>query len=152
MYKGHPMGVNHTGISSFGAMVYNRSMIQRVGLADPQTLVASKQWTWAKYEEYCKKLAKDTNNDGKLDQYGSTDPKWLWQSVVASNAGKIVSEIGGKDVYTLNKPAAIEALKWIGRLGKENIFGGDMTDFANGKVGFVWWLTYDNGFRSTMKD
>ena len=52
----------------------------------------------------------------------------------------------------LFRSEAVEALKWMQSISKMNVTGGNMTDFANGKVGFYWWWNYEWGFKSTMKD
>ena len=148
MYKGHPMGVNHQQMISYYRLFYNRSMMQRLGLADPQTLVASKQWTWAKFEEYLSKIAQDTDNDGKIDIYGVSSFPWV--SVIASNGAKAVSEINGKDVFTLNTPEAIEALKWYQKLYNAGYIGGGQADFVAGKAGF--YTDYGTGWKANMKD
>ncbi len=148
MFKGHPMGVNHQQMTSYYRLFYNRSMMQRLGLADPQTLVASKQWTWAKFEEYLSKIAQDTDNDGKLDIYGVSGFPWV--AVVASNGGKVVSDVNGKDVWTLNKPEAVEALKWYSKLQSQGYIGGGQADFVAGKSGF--YTDYGTGFKANMKD
>ncbi len=148
MYKGQVMGVNHQQMTSYWRMFYNRSMMQRLGLPDPQTLVASKQWTWQKFEEYLSKIAQDTDNDGKMDIYGVA--RFSWSAVVASNGGKIVTEINGKDYWTLNRPEAVEALKWWQKLYNAGYIGGAVADFTAGKVGF--YVDYGTGFKTNMKD
>ncbi len=150
MYKGKVMGVDHGPLSSYACMLYNRSMIQRLGLRDPQELVYRKEWTWAKFEEYVKAIAKDTDNDGKLDIYGTN--LVTFQSAVASNGGRIVSDINGRDFFTLNNPEAVEALKWVQYINGLGVAGGTMADFAMGNMGFYWWWNYEWGFKSSMKD
>jgi hypothetical protein len=49
---------------------YNATMIQDLGLEDPQTLWENGQWTFDKFAELAKAGTKDTNNDGTTDVYG----------------------------------------------------------------------------------
>lgn len=45
-----------------------------------------KKWDWNKFVEVLKKVTKDTDGDGKIDQYGSTDtPGWGVWGYVAAN-------------------------------------------------------------------
>ena len=49
----------------FGPFVlfYNEKMFNEAGITEPPK-------DWKELEEYCRKLTKDTNGDGKIDQYG----------------------------------------------------------------------------------
>ncbi len=152
IYKGRVMGVNHQENTSYWRLFYNRSMMQRLGLPDPQTYVSSKQWTWQKFEEYLARITQDTDNDGKTDIYGASSLSW--QAIIASNGGKIVSEIDGKDYWTLNRPESVEALKWWQKLYNAGYIGytgeSAVADFIAGKAGF--YVYYNTNFRTSMKD
>lgn len=49
---------------------FNVQMLEENGLEDPRDLYERGEWTWDKFNEYCKKLTQDTDGDGKVDQYG----------------------------------------------------------------------------------
>ena len=49
---------------------FNMDMINEAGLENPQDLWDRGEWTWDKFEEYCKALTKDTDGDGVTDVYG----------------------------------------------------------------------------------
>lgn len=48
----------------------NLDMFQKEGIEVPPDNCEDKSWTWDKMVEIARKFTKDTNNDGKLDQYG----------------------------------------------------------------------------------
>src|SRR3712207_7658069 len=49
---------------------YNRKLFREAGLPDPPP----KDWPWHEWLAACKKLTKDRDGDGRLDQFG-TDRK-----------------------------------------------------------------------------
>jgi len=49
---------------------YNWTMMEELGLEDPQELYKKGQWTWEKFREYAIAGTRDTNNDGMIDVYG----------------------------------------------------------------------------------
>ena len=49
---------------------YNWTMMEELGLEDPQELFKTGQWTWEKFREYAAAGTRDTNNDGTVDIYG----------------------------------------------------------------------------------
>lgn len=89
-------------------LYYNKDMFDKAGLSYPD-----ETWDWRKFLDAAKRLTKDTNGDGKIDQYGfSPEPwldsfiYWLWE-----NGGEVISE----DLKTciINKPEAVEALQFV---------------------------------------
>ncbi len=149
-FNGQAIGVSHEPHGDFMVLFYNKSLMERLGLPDPQVFVDKKQWTWDRFEEYCMRIVQDTDNDGQPDIFGSTLPPW--QPVVASNGVAIVSGFGGVDLFTLNTPQAIKAFKWLQKLVKFRICEGDTADFAAGKAGFLWGNASDTGFSREMGD
>lgn len=51
-------------------------------------------WTWDDFYKICKKVTKDTNGDGRLDQFGVYD--YQWDDATLSNGGKIFNASGTK--------------------------------------------------------
>lgn len=92
---------------------YNATMIEDLGLEDPQSLYAKGEWTWEKFAEYAKAGTKDLDNDGTTDVYGYggvfTD---FTNGLVMNNGGSIA---GGETEGLSSKPV-IEALEFIDRL------------------------------------
>jgi multiple sugar transport system substrate-binding protein len=109
-YKGVKYGVpmNFTTV----LLYWNKEMFKAAGL-DPEKPPA----TWEEFADAARKTTKDTNGDGKPEQYGlaiadhETVPMWpilLWQ-----NGGGVVSPDGTKAM--LDDPATVEAMEfWRG--------------------------------------
>ncbi|WP_214106464.1 ABC transporter substrate-binding protein [Acrocarpospora catenulata] len=116
-FKGKKYGVpmNFTTLKLY----WNKDMFREAGL-DPEKPPA----TWAEFGDYAKKLTKDTDGDGKPEQYGlaiadhATVPMWpilFWQ-----NGGGVVSADGR--TATLADPATIEAARhWVDLVTKDKI-------------------------------
>jgi multiple sugar transport system substrate-binding protein len=71
-------------------MYYNTDMFKKAGLPEPTA-----DWTWDEFERTAKALTKDTNGDGKPDQYGFA---WASNEIfpgilpwVANSGGNLVS-------------------------------------------------------------
>ena len=70
-----------------GCLAYNKDIFDKEGLPYPPP-----DWTWDEYYETAKKLTKDTDGDGRVDQWGSNLgdlPIWI-----LSNGGGVVDLVG----------------------------------------------------------
>lgn len=77
-----------------GGIFYNKCLFKEAGIneEEPYELQASGEWTWDKFEEYCKKLTKDTDGDGKTDQYAMASfSKYYLPMCAANNNATFVS-------------------------------------------------------------
>ncbi|MFD2670736.1 ABC transporter substrate-binding protein [Marinicrinis sediminis] len=123
-------------------LVYNKTMFEEAGIDGPPT-------TWDELYETAKKLTKDTDGDGKLDQYGiglvgkqHHDITWLVNMFVSQAGGELVKQDGEEYKVALNSPEGKEALAFYKKLVDEvappdtsNKDGGAvMADFRNGIV------------------
>ncbi len=103
-----------TGLPDRGIFLgYNETMIEDLGLEDPQALYAKGEWTWDKFAEYALAGTKDNDNDGTVDVYGYggifTD---LVNGLVMNNGGSIA----GTTTEGLSTQPVTEALDFINRL------------------------------------
>ena len=87
------------------ALFYNTRMFDREGIPYPDDT-----WDWQRYLEVCRKLTKDTDGDGKVDQWGST-VDGFWQNYIFQNGGSILSEDNTRCL--LDQPEAYEAIQWM---------------------------------------
>lgn len=71
---GFPFGVNAL------QLFYNRSIFDKAGLTYPTDDWEDKSWTWEAFLEVAKKITRDTNNDGKIDQYGINAAMGDWDT------------------------------------------------------------------------
>lgn len=95
---------------------WNKRLFQEAGLDPdlPYDLQASGDWTWNKFEELCKKLTIDSNNDGTIDNYATANFSInLFRGAVVSNNAKFIGkDENGKFYNATNEPNFLEALQW----------------------------------------
>ena len=97
-------------VGSTYPLSFNLQMIEDANLEDPRDLVERGEWTWAKFEEYCKALTKDTDGDGVTDVYGFGGwPGDYFPLVVMSNG----SYIAATATENLTSPEVGEALQFL---------------------------------------
>jgi multiple sugar transport system substrate-binding protein len=89
--------------SSAAIMFYNAEMFEKNGVPAP-----SAEWKWTDLLRAAKALTRDTNGDGRVDQWGLNAPAWHW--FVWQNGGRILDESGRR--FALREPAAMEALQF----------------------------------------
>jgi multiple sugar transport system substrate-binding protein len=108
-YNGKPYAVARD--FTVFALYYNKDMFDKAGVSYPD-----ESWDWGKFREACLKLTKDTNGDGKVDQYAFVNEPWMDSYIwwIWENGGDIVDNNCSKSV--INTPQAIEALKYLGDL------------------------------------
>lgn len=91
------------------AMGYNKTMFEEAGIPIPDP---DEPYTFEEWLDVAKKLTKDTDGDGELDQWGTgLNINWSLQAFVWSNGGDWLSE-DGKTV-TVDTPEFAEALQFM---------------------------------------
>lgn len=80
--------------STLTFMFVNKTLLSKEGIEIPKN-----NWTWKDFLEICRKVTKDTDGDGKLDQFGFYG--YSWQQVAISN-GVILFREDGKTSYFAN--------------------------------------------------
>jgi multiple sugar transport system substrate-binding protein len=123
-------------------MFYNKTMFDKEKVGYP-----TEKWTWKEFLDAAKKLTKDTNGDGKIDQYGYQSGitwtgvfmPWVWQ-----NGGDFLDKTRTKCV--VNNPKTIEALQFYVDLITKYKVSPTMaqmreqdTLFYRGKIGMMYW-------------
>ena len=68
-------------------MFVNKSLLAREGIAIPQN-----NWTWHDFLQICRAVTRDTDGDGRIDQFGVYD--YTWRSAALTNGIKIFSADG----------------------------------------------------------
>ncbi len=63
-------------------MCVNKDLLDKEGIEVPK-----EGWSLEEFYTICKKLTKDTNGDGQLDQFGSTE--YTWKEALAANGGHL---------------------------------------------------------------
>ena len=107
-------------------MCVNKDLLDKEGIAVPK-----EGWTLEEFYTICKKLTKDTNGDGQLDQFGSTE--YTWKEALAANGGHLFQ--GG--MLKLTAPEVKESLTFLQKLEDLNKnYKVSSKDFDQGKVAF----------------
>ncbi|MDD3927829.1 MAG: sugar ABC transporter substrate-binding protein [bacterium] len=144
--KGEVYGIPVTG--SAEVLIYNKDLFDKVGLKYPD-----EAWTWSDMLAAARKLTRDTNGDGRLDQYGiSCVPGW-WASDIAwiwANGGEVFSRDLSKCV--VNNARAQEGIQFLVDLSNRynvtprRVTGTEVSDvtelFMLGRLGMYAGLPY----------
>jgi len=140
MWQGKWMALPHGGGGN-NLVFYNKNLFRQAGLPDPKP-----DWTWEEFLQIAKSLTKDTNNDGKPEQWGTEVASlfrwyysWLW-----NNGGDELDTEGKTCV--LDQPPATEAIQWIADLrvkhkvapAPQDIPQGLGDIFLTGRIGMLF--------------
>ncbi len=89
-------------------LFYNQDLFDAAGVDYPNI-----NWSWYDQLKAALKLTKDTDGDGKIDQWGFHGPIQFWEfyKTIAQNGGSVFNM--DKTQVTVNSPEAIEALQWM---------------------------------------
>ncbi len=137
--KRYGFGTYHGDINhSMTIWAYNKSMLKREGQPDPWDLWLNGEWTYDAFEEIAVAVTRDTDGDGAIDQWGSTDLTANFRNVIRflPTNGVEVARIGenGRYVFNLDSAAAIDAMNIYRRWREAGIFTN--AKFENGRVAF----------------
>jgi len=165
---GFGIGINY---NNFSALFFNKRLFREAGLDPnlPYDMQKDGTWTWDAFLDICKKLTRDTDNDGKMDTYAMTHDlsTEILNGFVASNGAAYVDKDPqtGKFVNATNRPEFLEALQFVIRLKTEGVLklppeGANWdwykSEFVDGKVAMRIEDSYigmsDNSELSKMKD
>ena len=103
----------------------------KISLDKEGIAVPKEGWTLEEFYTICKKPTKDTNGDGQLDQFGSTE--YTWKEALAANGGHLFQ--GG--MLKLTAPEVKESLTFLQKLEDLNKnYKVSSKDFDQGKVAF----------------
>ena len=135
--------------TSVYSLFYNKTLFDEAKLPYPGV---GASWTWADYAKAAKALTKDTNGDGKPDQFGcvidywgSRIYPWLWQ-----NGAALMNEDRSKCV--LDSPQAVDALTFLYNLRyKDKVAASSdnseqnsaLTAFTQGHIGMYMTGPWD---------
>jgi multiple sugar transport system substrate-binding protein len=128
---------------SVRALYWNKNLFEAEGLdAAPSN--------WREYEELSRRLTKDTDGDGEIDQWGTAGQisAWMFENLLLQNGGQVLTDDGTKAAF--NSPEGVEALEFMVRLltdyGKITSGYEYQNDFQAGKVGMIEGSTVSLSF------
>ncbi|MDR2043253.1 MAG: extracellular solute-binding protein [Clostridium sp.] len=143
---------------------FNKRLLEEAGIA-PEDLYDKQEngeWTWDAFEELCKQVQKDTDNDGVIDQYAmATQASYFYSAAIYSNNGEYVGKDDTGYFSRLESEETMEALNWAYRVRNtyEMVYPADSawdysyTAFANGEAVFCIDDAYNAGGKwSEMED
>lgn len=118
---------------------FNVEMFDEAGVPSPLDYAKRENWNWSTFVDAGRKLTRDKNGDGKVDQVGlegisSWQPDWV--AKIRQNGGDVLNEDGTKCI--IDSREAIEALQfWQDLRHRYKITDGS---FEQGKagMGYVW--------------
>jgi len=116
-------GINHQNCQ---VVFFNKRLFREAGLNpdQPYDMQKAGTWTWSNFLDLCKKLTRDTNNDGIMDTYAmAMDPAVeMLDAIVSSNGGQYVTKnAAGKFVNATGTPEFLEGLQYAIRLKTEGV-------------------------------
>ena len=110
-------------------MFVNKTLLTQEGIDMPE-----ENWTWEDFYEICKKVTRDTDGDGVLDQFGSYNYDWM--DALCSNGGGVFNKKGTEAALTDSR--VVEAVKYVRSIN--DLYGGEkltQEDFNGGRVAFM---------------
>ncbi|MCQ2592229.1 MAG: ABC transporter substrate-binding protein [Treponema sp.] len=148
-------------------MFFNKKLLAEAGYDPdyPYDLQKEGKWTWAAFEEMCKTLTRDTDNDGVIDQYAMSNFYTCFTAAAldSNGASKIGRDANGKFFNNAGSDKAMEAFNWIQymfqtyQLPQEEGAAWDyfFQAFVNGETAFMCHQEYNaqpGGSLSGMAD
>ena len=90
-------------------IAYNKDLLDRAAIPYP-----TDDWTWDDFLRVAKRLTRDTDGDGSIDEWGSAfDPRLaLWLPWIWSGGGDVLCADGRRASGCLDSRATVEALRW----------------------------------------
>ena len=126
-YKGQSYGVS----KDFNAYVlfYNKKMFEEAGIERPPT-------TWQELYDFSKKLTKDTDGDGKTDQYGMVvEPSIdVIMPFAFQNNAQLITDDG---TISIGEPEFVEAVEYVMSLYRDGV-ATNPADVGAGWMGDVF--------------
>ena len=110
-------------------MFVNKTLLEKEGIPVPDA-----DWSWDDLYRICKKVTKDLDGDGRLDQFGTYNYGWL--EALYSNDGKIFDP-QGKKCYLISERTE-ESVRFIQRINE--LYQGEKVTretFDAGNVAFM---------------
>lgn len=98
-----------------GGIFFNKRLLKEAGIdpEEPYNLQKEGKWTWEVFEDYCKKLTKDTDGDGQTDQYAMASfNKYYLPMCAANNNATFVSRKDGKYENAIKTQEFKDAMNW----------------------------------------
>jgi len=126
-------------------VVYNKDLFDRAGIPYPRD-----DWTWDDFLRIAKRLTRDTDGDGTIDQWGTYFDRrpFVWIPWVWAGGGDVLCPDGRRAGGCLDAPVTIDAIRWYtGWMTRQGIaprthnllksVGDDFRLFNSGRVAMM---------------
>lgn len=119
-------------------LAYNKDLFDRASLPYPTS-----DWTWDEFRRVARVLTRDSDGDGRIDQWGTAFDHsvalwlpWLW-----SGGGDVLCADGTRATGCLDSPQSVAAIRWLtGWVTDDSIAPGasdNLRLFSSGKVAML---------------
>lgn len=116
-------------------MCVNTTLLNKMGMPIPDN-----DWTWGDFHTICRKVTKDKDGDGRLDQFGVCH--YTWKEAAYSNGATLFNEDGSKN-YVSNRDV-VNAVNFIYKIDAlTDGYTVTEQDFEDGNVVFSPMLLTD---------
>lgn len=131
------------------SIIYNRVVLDEVGLPDPMDLYDSGEWNWNTFEDMCRQWAAQGD-----DYIGLTGGQWT-ALMFANTTGTKVMDIRGNEFVNNMKDLNVQrAMDWVSEMKRQDLFGdgfvGPDEAFIDGKLLFLS-MGWEWGFTSAQE-
>lgn len=126
-------------------VAYNKDLFDRAGLPYP-----TDDWTWDDFSRIARLLTRDTDGDGRIDQWGTYYDRrvFLWLPWFWSGGGDVLCPDGRSASGCLDSPTSIAALRWYtGWVTRDSVvpraynlrrtLGDNLRLFSSGRVAML---------------
>ena len=113
-YKGTQYALPYESVPTL--MLVNKTLLKKEHIKMP-----GNHWTWDDFYKICQKVTKDTDGDGRLDQFGVYNYKW--NDATLSNGGTLFNQSGTK--CNLSSEPIENAILFTKKIEKISSFGPD---------------------------
>lgn len=147
-----------------GGLFFNKRLFEEAGI-DPESLYdmqAAGTWTWDAFEDICKKLTRDTDNDGVIDTYAMTNASasFFSEAVTSNNSFFIGKDDSGKFYNNTKSDDFLVAMNWAVDMFKKYQMpapeGAEWdwpySSFANAEAAMLADQVYQAGNYKDMED
>ncbi len=126
MYEETPYALPRESVLTF--MFVNKTLLEREGIAMPKN-----DWTWTDFLDICRRVTKDTDGDGRLDQFGCYD--YSWQQAAISNGLTLFREDGKASYFADQRmEETVQLMMELRRIHQS--YDVNPKDFDMGRVAF----------------
>lgn len=111
-------GKNYVAVSSAyssGYVIYNPKVFKNAGLTDPRDLLYKDEWTYAKFEEYAKKLTRLNATDASKSTWGISFH--YYEPFLFGGGKDLIEYKNGKWISNLNDKTIAASIEYLRKLG-----------------------------------